>query len=220
VFDFEQNSSVYLHSEVEEPAVRICPTIQFSIAKRAFDILVSVLLIPVLLLTAVILICLNPFFNRGSLFFVQLRMGKDCRAFAAIKFRSMAVVDRISRGADDPLESHRINWFGRLLRKSRIDELPQIINVLKGEMSLIGPRPDYFHHARRYLRSIPGYRARHAVRPGISGLAQTEVGYVEGFEATRAKVRADLYYINNFGFKLDTWVFYRTLVIVLGLKGA
>lgn len=192
----------------------------FAFAKRAFDIVLSLVLLPVLAVAAAVLLVLNPFKNKGSLWFVQIRMGKDCKAFAAIKFRSMTEAGRITRGADDPLETDRISSLGRILRKSRIDELPQIINVLKGEMSLIGPRPDYFHHARRYVKSVPGYRDRHAVRPGISGLAQTEIGYVEGSEATRAKVQADIYYINNACFKLDTWILYRTLATVLGHKGA
>jgi len=126
----------------------------------------------------------------------------------------------LSRGADDPLESSRISRFGNLIRRSRVDELPQLINVLKGDMSLIGPRPDFFHHARKYVRQVPGYRNRHLVRPGISGLAQTEIGYVEGAEATAAKVRADIYYINNACLKLDAWIFYRTVQTVFLRKGA
>lgn len=192
----------------------------FAIAKRLFDIVFSLLLLPVLAVLAVVLLILNPFMNKGKLFYLQIRMGKDCKAFVAIKFRSMEEAGKITRGADDPLEKHRINWLGRMLRKSRFDELPQLINVLKGDMSLIGPRPDYFHHARRFVKNIPGYRDRHAVRPGISGLAQTEIGYVEGYEATRTKVQADIYYINNASLKLDTWIFYRTLVTVFCLKGA
>ncbi|MBL4769005.1 MAG: sugar transferase [Rhodobacteraceae bacterium] len=191
----------------------------FIFAKRAFDIVFSLVLLPVLLACAVVLLILNPLMNKGSLLFMQIRMGKGCRAFTAIKFRSMAEADKITRGADDPLETHRINWFGHVLRRSRMDELPQLINVLKGEMSLIGPRPDFFHHARRYVQTVPGYRDRHTVRPGISGLGQTEVGYVEGFEATRAKVKADIYYINNACFRLDSWIFFRTLVTVFCCKG-
>lgn len=162
---------------------------------------------------------LNPFFNRGPLLFVQTRMGQDCSAFSAIKFRTMVPAARITRSADDPLERDRITPLGQILRKTRIDELPQILNVLRGEMSLIGPRPDYFHHARKYMRSIPGYRRRHSVRPGISGLAQTDLGYVSSTEGTRLKVRLDLHYVDNLGAKLDAYVFWRTLVTVFGRKG-
>lgn len=188
--------------------------------KRAFDIVFSLCLLPILCCTAVCLLVLNPFLNRGPLLYVQPRMGRDCRAFPAMKFRSMLPAQSIARRADDPLEVDRITALGRFLRKSRLDELPQLINVLRGDMSLIGPRPDYFHHARHYLRVIPGYRARHTVRPGISGLAQTQLGYAAGIEATTAKVRADLYYIQNAGFRLEAWIFWRTLVTVLGRHGA
>ena len=191
----------------------------FSVVKRTFDVGMSILLLPLLVGVGVIIWLLNPFLNKGSLLFSQVRMGRGCKAFMAYKFRSMSDAEIITRGAEDPLEIERITRLGFWLRRSRIDELPQLINVLKGDMSLIGPRPDYFHHARKYLKHVPGYRERHAVRPGISGLAQTEVGYVEGAEATAAKVRADIYYINNSSLKLDAWIFWRTVMTVLGHKG-
>ena len=83
-------------------------------------------------------------------------MGKDCVAFPAIKFRTMLPAKEITRKYDDPIETNRITSFGKILRKSRIDELPQIFNVLKGEMSLIGPRPDYYIHALEYLKNVKG----------------------------------------------------------------
>lgn len=186
------------------------------IGKPALDLLASIALLPLLGICALTLLCLNPFFNRGPLFFVQPRMGRGCAAFAVIKFRTMAPSARVTRGADDPLEHHRITPLGRLLRRSRIDELPQIINVLRGEMSLIGPRPDFFHHARRYMRNVPGYRRRHDVRPGISGLAQTGLGYVDSTEDMFRKVALDLRYVENVSFRLDMRVFWLTLGTVFG----
>lgn len=190
------------------------------IGKRVFDIVLSVILLPLLAMFALGLLILNPFFNQGRLLFVQKRMGRDCRAFPAFKFRSMREVAQVNRSADCPLETDRITPLGRFIRKTRIDELPQIVNVLRGEMSLIDPRPDYFDHAVHYLSEIPGYRERHAVRPGISGLAQTEVGYVEGVEATRQKVSADLYYIANCGPRLEAWIVWRTFAVIFGRAGA
>ncbi|SLN74197.1 UDP-N-acetylgalactosamine-undecaprenyl-phosphate N-acetylgalactosaminephosphotransferase [Roseivivax jejudonensis] len=183
--------------------------------KRVFDIVGALVLLPLTLAVAALLIAANPIFNAGPLFFIQARMGRHCRAFPAIKFRTMRPVERIARGADDPLELDRITRLGRFLRKSRLDELPQIFNVLRGDMSLIGPRPDYFNHARRFVRHVPGYRERHAVRPGISGLAQVRLGYANGLEATAAKVRDDLAYIRNAGFWLDTLIFCRTVMTIL-----
>lgn len=192
----------------------------FLVAKRVFDVVFSLLLLPVLLICAIVLLALNPFYNRGPLFFIQPRMGRSCKAFKAVKFRSMRVVPKVERSADAPLEKDRITPLGGFLRKSRIDELPQILNVLRGDMSLIGPRPDYYNHAVQYLELIPGYRERHLVRPGISGLAQTELGYAEGVEATRRKVRADLYYITHRSLTLEAYVFWRTLSVILRRGGA
>lgn len=191
----------------------------FWVAKRILDILFSLLLLPILIAFALILLLINPIWNRGSLFFIQDRMGKDCLPFRAIKFRTMEPIDAIQRGHDDPIEHDRITRLGRLLRKSRIDELPQILNVLIGDMSLIGPRPDYFVHAETYTQIIPGYRERHAIRPGISGLAQVHLGYVECSEGTKSKTLADLYYIRNAGYGLDAKIFLRTIYTVIARAG-
>lgn len=180
----------------------------------------SLLLLPLVGLVAAILIMVNSRYNAGPLIYKQMRMGRNCEPFQALKFRSMVPTTRIARGADDPLEEDRITPLGRIIRKSRIDELPQIINVLKGDMSLIGPRPDFYEHAAQFVASVPGYRERHIVRPGISGLAQTEIGYIEGVAATKKKVAADHYYIMNSGFMLDTFVFWRTLIVVLRRAGS
>eukprot|EP01013_Petalomonas_cantuscygni_P009056 TRINITY_DN21821_c0_g1_i1.p1 TRINITY_DN21821_c0_g1~~TRINITY_DN21821_c0_g1_i1.p1 ORF type:complete len:171 (-),score=21.02 TRINITY_DN21821_c0_g1_i1:171-683(-) len=161
----------------------------------------------------------NMLGNPGTVFFVQQRMGVNCEPFPAYKFRSMKPAPSVVRTADDPLELDRITPFGALLRKSRLDELPQIINVLRGEMSLIGPRPDFYDHAVVYMERIPGYRRRHMVRPGISGLAQTEVGYVQSIHETRRKVSADLYYIRNASLRLDAWIILRTLKVCVFRRG-
>ncbi len=188
---------------------------EYRMFKRGFDIAVSLLLLPILVQIALILLILNPFLNRGRLFYLQERMGLGCRPFRTIKFRTMIAAPKIARGPYDPPELHRITSLGRLLRRTRVDELPQIINVLKGEMSLIGPRPDYIVHARRYLTEIPGYRQRHVMRPGISGLAQITVGYVDTAEGVRAKTEADLYYIRNASVLVDCRIALRTLLTVI-----
>jgi len=192
----------------------------FWLSKHIFDIVMSVLLLAIFLPAALVLLAINPFLNKGPLFFVQTRMGRGCRPFRAYKFRSMTHVSEIQRRHDDPIERNRITPLGRIIRKCRLDELPQILNVLKGEMSLIGPRPDYFDHAEIFLKTVPGYRERHVVRPGISGLAQVEVGYVEGSDATRAKVAADLCYITNAGWSMEARVIVKTLATILFFRGA
>lgn len=209
-------------SEAGQPrsSVTVSGSRLFWFFKRVFDLLMSVALLPVMLVLIPVLLLLNPFFNKGRLFFVQQRMGRDCKPFRAIKFRTMTHVAEIQRKHDDPIEVDRITLLGRFLRRTRLDELPQILNVLKGEMSLIGPRPDYYEHAVKYAEIIPGYRARHAVRPGISGLAQVGLGYAEGLEATRAKTAVDHYYIENASFRLDSLIVLKTLQAILFRAGA
>jgi len=189
-------------------------------SKRIADIVISLMLLPVLAFFSIALTVFNRGYNRGPLFFQQKRMGQNLAPFTAIKFRSMQPSDTITRAVHDPIEKHRITALGRVIRKTRIDELPQIINVLRGEMSLIGPRPDFYEHAREYVAQIPEYRHRHLVRPGISGFAQVTLGYAEGVDATRAKANADLAYIRNASFGLELRIFWLTLVTVLMRRGA
>ena len=191
----------------------------FWMNKRLFDVSICLLLIPLLFITSILLFLINYFFNQGSLFFIQDRMGKDCIAFSAIKFRSMVPVKEITRKYDDPIEDNRITPLGKILRKSRIDELPQILNVLKGEMSLIGPRPDYYIHALEYLKNVKGYRERHIIRPGITGLSQIRLGYAEGLEATAKKVSVDNYYIQNVSYIIEFKIIINTIIAILKASG-
>jgi len=142
-------------------------------------------------------------------------MGKNCEFFFTIKFRTMTHIKEITRKYNDPVEINRITPLGRILRKMRIDELPQILNVLKGDMSLIGPRPDYYTHALEYLKNVEGYRERHTIRPGISGLSQIRLGYVESLEATSMKVSIDNYYIQNVGYIIEFKILLNTILIII-----
>ena len=186
----------------------------FWINKRIFDIFLCVLLLPLLFIIGINLLVLNLFFNQGRLFFIQKRMGKNCEYFFAIKFRTMTNVKEITRKYDDPIETNRITPLGKILRKVRIDELPQILNVLKGDMSLIGPRPDYYEHALDYLENVEGYRERHTIRPGITGLSQIRLGYVETLEAASKKTSIDNYYIQNLGYTIELKIILNTILII------
>lgn len=189
--------------------------------KRVFDLaFTTLLLLPATVVIALVLIILNPFYNPGPLLYPQKRMGHECRPFRTWKFRTMQPIRRGTRGPDDPIETHRITPLGHLLRRSRFDELPQIFNVYRGDMSLIGPRPDYFRHAHHYMRAIPAYHARHTVRPGISGLAQIELGYAESVDDTRLKTMADIDYIRRASISFDLWIFWRTVVTVFTMRGS
>ena len=215
---FDGTDSAELDRRVRAASVQ---PLGYRVAKRTFDLVfTTVLLLPATLFVALCLLALNPFFNPGPLFYRQKRMGRGCRPFRAIKFRTMTGRASGHRGPEDPVESHRIPRLGLFLRRSRFDELPQIFNVYLGQMSLIGPRPDYYRHAYHYMRAIPDYHLRHAVRPGISGLAQIELGYAEGVDATRLKTAADIDYIRRASSTLDAWIFWRTIVTVIGMRGA
>ena len=187
----------------------------FWINKRLFDIVFCLLLVPLLFIFAIILLAFNKFFNPGKLLFIQKRMGKDCEFFYAIKFRTMKYAKEITRKHDEPIEINRITPLGRILRKMRIDELPQILNVLRGDMSLIGPRPDYYAHALEYLKNVEGYCERHAIRPGITGLSQIRLGYVENLETIAQKVSIDNYYIQNVSFITELKIIFITILVIL-----
>jgi lipopolysaccharide/colanic/teichoic acid biosynthesis glycosyltransferase len=187
----------------------------FWVFKRFFDLFICLLLIPFLVFFSILIICLNVFYNKGPVFFLQKRMGKNCKPFYAIKFRTMTNLITIGRKYSDPLELDRITSLGFVLRKTKIDELPQILNVIKGDMSLIGPRPDYYEHALSFIEHVPYYRLRHTIRPGISGLSQIRLGYAEGLIATRRKSKVDIYYINNACFSLDLKIFLGTIFTII-----
>lgn len=202
-----------------KPVVSIGGSSLFWTSKRVYDIGLSMILLPLLGFFCILLLILNPFSNRGSLFFSQNRMGRDCQAFKVYKFRTMHSDKTTNRGPNDQVESCAITKLGIFLRKTRIDELPQILNVLQGQMSLIGPRPDFYPHACAFVRVIPEYQERHRIRPGISGLAQVELGYAQGFEQTRSKAQADLYYIQNANFLLELRLIGQTLTTILARSG-
>jgi lipopolysaccharide/colanic/teichoic acid biosynthesis glycosyltransferase len=127
----------------------------------------------------------------------------------------MKRINLIGRKYSDPLELDRITSLGHLLRKIKLDELPQIINVIKGDMSLIGPRPDYYEHAVEFLAHIPSYKHRHSVKPGISGLSQIRLGYAEGLNATIKKTKIDIFYIKNTTIILELKIFIGTIFVIL-----
>ncbi len=165
-------------------------------AKRIGDVILSaVFLLPMAVVIPLVLL-LNLLGNRGPLFYRQVRVGRGGRPFTVNKFRTMLPDAEGATGAvwaaqDDP----RVTPVGRFLRKARIDELPQLLNVLRGEMSLIGPRPERPEFVDSLAQVIPYYRARHAVRPGISGWAQVRYGYGNTIEDARTKLEYDLYYV-------------------------
>jgi sugar transferase (PEP-CTERM system associated) len=183
--------------------------------KRAFDIAASLglllLTLPVQLLTA----CLIRLDSSGPVFYRQERVGRNGRIFTMFKFRSMHVdAERDGRprwaGERDP----RMTRVGRIIRKLRIDELPQAINVLRGDMSFVGPRPERPFFVEQLSQAIPYYAERHCVRPGITGWAQVNFDYGASVEDARKKLSYDLYYVKNRSIFLDFIILLQTVRVI------
>lgn len=179
--------------------------------KRILDFLFAIIILPVFLVVIAIAALLVRLDSPGAAFFVQQRVGYKGRKFCIYKLRTMKTRGIFTENADFTHENDpRITRIGRFLRKTRIDEFPQIINIIKGEMSWIGPRPESAPLSEWYEREIPFYAYRHLVRPGISGWAAVHQGNVAEIDAARIKLMYDLYYIKNFSFALDFMIVLRT----------
>jgi exopolysaccharide biosynthesis polyprenyl glycosylphosphotransferase len=190
----------------------------FITLKRLSDILISflgiVLATPLMIVAGVLIFFTSP----GPVIFRQIRVGKNHSTFTMYKFRTMNIGsehgDRYARQDDQ-----RITWLGKYLRLSRLDELPQLFNVLTGQMSLIGPRAEWSDIARTYEKKIPHYHFRHLVRPGITGWAQVNYPYGENIQDTIHKLQYDLYYISHYSFLLDLGILLRTMQVMFFGKG-
>jgi lipopolysaccharide/colanic/teichoic acid biosynthesis glycosyltransferase len=187
--------------------------------KRLFDLAGVAVAAPFALPVAALIAGLIKLCDGGPVLFRQTRMGFRGRPFIIYKFRTMAVGAEAGRNyteADDP----RVSRLGRVLRRYRLDELPQILNIMKGEMSWIGPRPESVALSQRYESRIPFYSYRHIVRPGITGWAQVNQGNVAMIEAATTKLHYDFYYIKHFSPWIDLLIAARTVRIVLTGFGA
>lgn len=188
--------------------------------KRATDVIASLGLIvmtsPIMLAAALAIRLESP----GAVIYTQTRIGLFGHEFTVYKFRSMCV-DAEKNGAVWAMKADpRITQVGRILRKTRIDELPQLWNVLKGEMSLIGPRPERPEFVRKLEEQIPFYGLRHAVKPGVTGWAQVCYPYGSSVEDARRKLEYDLYYVKNMSLLLDIRIILKTIGVILFPKGA
>jgi lipopolysaccharide/colanic/teichoic acid biosynthesis glycosyltransferase len=192
----------------------------FELAKRLMDI-VGGLLGTVLMLALLPFIAMAIYFESGRpIFYTQVRLGKNGRPYKIIKFRTMiqdAEKDGIPRTTSE--NDQRTTKVGKLLRRSHLDELPQFINVLRGEMSLVGPRSERPEIVQEYQKALPFYRARLFVKPGITGWAQVNFGYAEDVRSNAIKLEYDLYYIKHRSLTLDLLIIVRTIGTVIGLKG-
>lgn len=189
--------------------------------KRVFDVLASMAVLavawPVMLIAALAIVIEDG----GPVFFRQERVGQHGKLFQCLKFRSMrtdAEQDGIARWAR--VDDARVTRVGRILRKTRIDEFPQLIGVLTGKMSLVGPRPERQVFVRQLVEQIPFYDIRHSVKPGVTGWAQVRFSYGSSIGDARKKLEFDLYYVKNHSLLLDLQIILETVSVVLFGKGS
>lgn len=183
----------------------------------AHAIALLVVTLPVMILTAILIKLDSP----GPVFYRQTRMGRNGQKFSVLKFRSMRQDAEKGSGPTWATENDpRVTRVGRVIRFLRIDELPQLINVLRGEMSFVGPRPERAHFVRQLEKRIPYYGLRLVARPGITGWAQVQYRYASTDEDALEKLKYDLYYIKNSGLLFDLWIVLKTIKVVLLGSGA
>ncbi len=193
--------------------ISIAPRYMYDVLKRVMDLVVTIPLFIISLPFYVVAWVLVKFDDDGDLFFAQERIGKNNQVIKILKFRSMS----------DTESGKKVTKIGNILRKTRIDELPQLWNVIKGDISLIGPRPEIGEYVKHYETEIPYYNVRHLIKPGLSGWAQIhqEVApkFKIGVEETKAKLSYDFYYIKNRSFMLDLKIALQTIKTLLSRSG-
>jgi lipopolysaccharide/colanic/teichoic acid biosynthesis glycosyltransferase len=196
----------------------------FWITKRILDIVLSLIMLPVLAIAAAAILVLNFFFNPGPLMYSQVRVGMGGELFWIWKFRTVISDEKAAakktKGQKRKPGSPIVTRFGAILRTYRADELPQIINVLRGEMSLIGPRPETLDNIEKFSHLLPGFGRRNLVKPGLSGLSQVTIGYTACHLTYSQKLQYDCEYIRNAGWKMEGYVFLRTIWVVCTGFGA
>jgi len=200
--------------------------------KRLFDIMIAIIIsipaLPIMLIT-VILMKTAGFIDKkeaGPLLFTQIRVGFGNEPFKMFKFRSMITKKHWAEVGFDPNKESwttegdpRITKLGNFMRKTRLDELPQLLNVLRGEMSFVGPRPESVSYVKELEKELPFYNLRHSVQPGLTGWAQVMYPYGATTEDSLRKLEFDLYYIKYQNFVMDTGIFFKTVKTVLSVKG-
>lgn len=196
----------------------LLPSRQYLVMRRVVELGLTLLLMPILLPTLLIVALVVRLDSPGPIFFVQTRIGRRGQPFPMVKFRTMfhGAVGPSFTAAGDP----RVTRIGSFLRKSRLDELPQLFNILHGDMSWVGPRPEAESLEKRYVRDIEHFSLRGIVRPGVTGWAQINQGYAHESDEMRSKLEYDLFYLKHCSLWLDLVIVLRTFAVVLRGTGA
>ena len=191
----------------------------YQLYTRIFDVIFAVCGLLSLVVILPFIFLFNLIWNKGPLFYKQERVGRNGVPFNIVKLRTMVVNAEQNGAVFASTNDSRITTFGKLLRKSRLDEVPQFINVLKGEMSVIGPRPERPVFVDKIAASIPMYQTRHVIKPGLTGWAQVNYSYGKNLEDSLMKLRYDLYYIKHRSLFLDINITVKTFSTVLFFRG-
>ncbi|RVT75928.1 exopolysaccharide biosynthesis polyprenyl glycosylphosphotransferase [Flavobacterium sufflavum] len=186
---------------------------------RILELIVSVIGLFITLLLIPFVFLMNTIANKGSLFYTQERVGKDGKFFKILKFRTMIENAESEKAVFTTINDKRITAFGRFMRKTRIDEFPQFVNILKGEMAVIGPRPERPFFVKEIAGIMPFYEARHVIKPGLTGWAQVNYSYGESIEESLIKLQYDLYYIKHRSIYLDFNISLKTITTILFYRG-
>jgi exopolysaccharide biosynthesis polyprenyl glycosylphosphotransferase len=184
--------------------------------KQSFDTVFSLFLLLLLLPLLLMVIVLIKLDSKGPVFFVQERVGKDGKSFNIYKFRTMCLDAERNGPQWANKNDSRITHIGYFLRKYRIDEIPQLLNVISGDMSIIGPRPERLYFIDQFEEELPHFRNRLLVKPGITGFAQTNGGYDL---SPKEKLELDLYYIEKCSFLFDLKIVMKSIPVILFAKG-
>jgi len=204
------------------PLIEVMPEIMSygsKLFKRVLDIMMSLVILGLTLPLSLLVSLLIKLSSKGPVFYTQERVGRNNRHFNMIKFRSMKMnAEEYGpewAGEKDP----RITWIGRIIRKIYFDEVPQLLNVLKNEMSIVGPRPERPFFVEMLKKEIPYYYKRLSVKPGITGWAQIKHKYDSSLDDVREKLKYDFYYIENMSLKLDFKIMVNTFLVIVFMKG-
>lgn len=190
----------------------------FRTFKRSFDIVASILVLPFVGFFVLIFGIMIKLEDGGPIFYTQSRVGQGLKEFNIFKMRSMKInAEELTGSVWAEKNDPRITKIGKVIRKYRIDELPQFINVIKGDMSIIGPRPERLDFTLKFNEEIPGFVNRLHVKPGITGLAQVSGGYEI---SPREKLYLDCIYMKNFGLKQDLVIIFKTIKVVITGEGS
>ncbi|MDF1597155.1 MAG: sugar transferase [Acidimicrobiia bacterium] len=203
--------------ELREPAIKTAP---YQVAKRIIDVVLVAVAAPLALVTTMALALLVRLSSSGPAIFKQCRIGLNGRRFTLYKLRTMRADAERAGPRFATLDDDRLVPAGKFLRKSRLDELPQLWNVLKGDLSLVGPRPEQESFVEQFNAEIPFYAQRHLIRPGVTGWAQVKYGYADDEADTIEKLTYDLYYVKNMSIWLDLYILGESIWTVLSGNGA